>query len=63
METYTLTVYLLWPKVAGVQPSEIIRHILDTLDSCHALAAYYIVTVAADGVDSVAVSCVLVLGV
>ena len=63
METYTLTVYLLWPKVAGQQASEIVRHILDSLESCRALADYYIATVAADGVDSIAVSCVQTLGV
>ena len=61
--TYLLTVWLLWPKVATGQPSEIIRHVVDSLDSCRAIADYYITTVAADGVDSIAVSCVQHWGV
>ncbi len=64
METYILTIWLLWPKVAAVgQPSEIVRHVLDSLESCQAVAAYYLATVAADGVDSLAWTCTLQLAV
>ena len=63
METYTLTVWLLWPKVAGQQASEIVRKVLTSLDSCRAWADYYATTVAADGVDSLAISCVQAWGV
>ena len=63
METYLLTLWLLWPKVTTGQPSEIVRHVVDSLESCQALAAYYTMTVAADGVESLAWSCVVQLGV
>ncbi len=63
METYIFTIWLLWPKAATGQPSEIIRHLLDSIESCAAVAEYYLATVAADGVDSIAWSCVIQLGV
>ncbi len=59
METYLLTLWLLWPRLATGQPSEIVRHVLDSLESCQAVAAYYLATVAADGVDSLAWVCTL----
>lgn len=55
---FIFTIWLLWPRVATVQPSEVIRHVLDTLDSCYTVAAYYLATVAGDGVDSLVWTCI-----
>lgn len=63
METYVLTVWLMWPKVANGHPGEIVRHIVDSLTFCEKLAEYYAKTVTADGVDSLAWSCVQQMGV
>ncbi len=63
METYILTLWLLWPKVATGQPSEIIRHVVDSLESCQWLAGFYLAVVGADGVESLAWSCVQQIGV
>ena len=61
METYILTVWLMWPKAGD--PGEIVRHLVDSLESCHAMANYYFATIARDGVTHWAWSCVLELGV
>ena len=61
--TYLLTVWLLWPKATSGQPSEIVRHVVDSLDSCRTLANYFIATVAGDGVFLIAMSCVQLWGV
>lgn len=61
--TYLLTVWLLWPRVAAGQPSEIIRHVVDSLDSCHIIVDYYMATVVGDGVAFIASSCVQLWGV
>ncbi len=64
METYTFTIWLLWhPTAAGYRTSEIIRHIVESILECLAYEAYYTATLAADGVESIAVSCVQALGV
>ena len=63
MQTYTLTVWLLWPKVAGQQASEIVRHTLSSVESCRAWADYYTATATADGVMAIAFSCIQSLGV
>ncbi len=59
METYLLTIWLLWPRLPHGQPSEIVRYVLDSLESCQAVAAYYLATVAGDGVESLAWVCTL----
>lgn len=63
METYTLTLWLLWPKAVGQHASEIVRHVVDTLESCQSLATYYALHIAADGVDLWAWSCISQWGV
>ncbi len=60
---YLLTVWLMWPKAITGQPGEIVRHIVDSLTVCRAIAEYYGATVAGDGVMRIATSCIPLWGV
>ena len=60
METYLLTLWLLWPNGAD---SAILRLVVRTVLDCQRLALWYAATLRADGVDSIAWSCVQLWGV
>ena len=61
MQTYIYTMWLMWPKAGD--PGEIVRHAVDSLEHCRAIADYYFATIAADGVTYWAWSCVEQWGV
>ena len=63
MKEYLFTIWLQWPKAMNGRPTEIIRHLLDSVESCVTVAEYYLATVAADGVTSLAWNCVEAWGV